>query len=166
MSPYLSQADVSSAQYAAEDLGNDEGFEWDVSISSGQGGSSRTRRKQWYSRPFYPFTELRDIPPARPKYGVQGRAKVKTPRPSDGKIRWAFTYPREEIHDIPRTNRRLYREYERRAPKLKGDFKAYIELVEQTQRIRQLRDEELEGLGLTGIKLPPPPRKSPPLPPI
>jgi len=116
---YLRQADVDSAQYAAEDLGRERGYEKLTSQQYGGGTSGPNRSKnwginqnqQWYDRPIHSQTELLNhLRPASASGGIEGRAKS----PEVGQLPWSFTYPPDVIDRMPRTIRELFPEYSER----------------------------------------------------
>lgn len=143
---HLSQADVESAEYAAKDLGM---FQKTQSSQTIGANTSFTSSQQKYEEYYFPPTSLMDIPPANPADGVQGRARVKSPRA--GKLRWAFTYPPNEIAAIPRPDPAI-REYVKRDPELGKNFQTYTEFVKRTQRIEPLTSWERDALLREGRK--------------
>ncbi len=147
---YLKQGDVTSAAYAAEDLGHAWGYETIKSsgISGGMSGDvpnsswNIQQNPQWYDRPIHPATELMNhLRPADPAWGVEGRAKCA----AVGGKPFPFAYAPAEIAAIPKTSRD-FEDYKRRDPELGEDFKAYVELMRRTQRLQPLTPEEREAL--------------------
>lgn len=126
---YLRQSDVSSADYAAEDLGRRRGFEKVNSFSFGSGGNSwgMTQHQHWFDRTICSPTELRELPTASPERGVKGWAKSS----EAGEGPWCFTYPPEFIDRIPETN---------------IEVEEYVRRGEETQRLAGLTDEERNAL--------------------
>jgi hypothetical protein len=125
---YLRQADVESANYAAEDLGRSRGTEKKTSISFGGPDPIITHSSQDYDRTIFSASELLNhLPPASRARGIEGRAKS----PEAGKDPWPFTYPPQFIDRIPR-----------RRP----EIAEYIEWGPETQRLPSLTREERQAL--------------------
>lgn len=147
---HLSQADIESAEYAAKDLGM---FQKKQSSQTIGNETTFTSSHQKYEEYYFHPTSLMDIPPENPSDGVQGRARVKSPRAKE--LRWKFTYTPREIDAIPKRDPAIP-EYMSRDPELGHNFDAYVELIKRTQRIAELAPWEREAL------LKPGPRKKHP----
>ena len=133
---HLKQPDVESANYAADDLGRERGYEKTRSTSFGGGMSQQAptaswniqQNQQWYDRPIYAPTELLNhLRQASRATGVEGRAKS----PLAGSRPWGFRYPPELIDRIPKRH---------------PDIAEYVERSERTQRLTPLSDEERNAL--------------------
>ena len=158
---YLRQADVESSEYASKDLGWERGWETRPSWQhGGPHGSIVTMHEQWYDRPIFSQTELRQLLPARRDHGVSGKAltaelvcaaggtlisrdKDGTPRdyPTASEEPWGFNYPPEEIDEIPKLQDDIP-EYVKRDPRFEDDAADYFERIKETQRIEPLSDAE------------------------
>lgn len=133
---YLRQADVESAQYAAEDLGRERGYERVSSVAYGGGKTGNNQssnwginqNKQWYDRPIHSHTELlNQLHTASKERGIEGRAKS----PEGGPNPWPFQYPGEVIDAIPRRRK---------------EIAEYLEWEPKAQRFPALSDEERRAL--------------------
>lgn len=130
---YLRQADIDSANYAAEDLGRERGYEKKKSPSFGSNGVNITVNEQWYDRPFYTATELLNgLSPAHRSRGIEGRAKSAQSGPAP----WPFVIPPELVDAIPRRKKDIpnYNEWE--------PWRQRIDQLSSMEKDAFLREEE------------------------
>lgn len=131
---YLRQPDLESAEYAAKDLGVEQGYEKKPQVSYGGNVATTTIVNHPIDRPIVHPSKLRNLSEAKPETGIHGYGK--SGHNAEEKP-WPFSVPPETVDQIPKRDRR-FGEYERRSP--------------EQGRLRQFEEEESTALGAEDVE--------------